>query len=306
VGRSSGVSRFIGRRARPWLAGSAAVVSAGAGALAYARWAEPRWLMLRTWELALPQLPSAWDGFRIAQLSDFHVGGPGMSLPTLREAVRRTAALRPDLIVLTGDFMDRGRWRLEGEGLFEPLARAAPTYAVLGNHDFLSGDDNAAVVAEGLRRQGVTVLRNESALAGPAASRQVIVGVDDWASGHADMLRSVEGKPEGMAPFLLLCHEPDIVDTLPRGWFQLVLAGHTHGAQIRLSPFRRLSWLEFGISEIHSRYPRGFFRVNDTVLYVNQGLGMSELPLRFGARPEVTLLGLRSRPSDAPAWTADG
>lgn len=268
-------------------------VASGLGLLAYARFVEPRWLRVRAWEVALPELPAAWNGFRIVQLSDFHAGGPGVRLDTLRRAVQQAVALRPNLIVLTGDFMHIGRWRLDAEGLFEPLARAAPTYAVLGNHDFLSGDDNADVTVEAMRRQGVTLLRNQSALIGPAGSEQLLVGVDDWLSGKSDLLAAVERKPEGMAPLLLLCHEPDMVDQLPRGWFRLLLAGHTHGAQIRLSPFEHLSWLQLGISEIESNYPRGFYQVEGTLLYVNQGLGMSELPLRFAARPEVTLLVLR-------------
>lgn len=283
--------RDAGRRAA--LAIGLGVPALGAVALLYARLIEPRWLSLRAWELTLPDLPPAWDGLRLVQLSDFHVGGPGVSVATLRRAVRYAAGLRPDLVLLTGDFMHGGRWQASGEDLFRPLAEAAPAYAVLGNHDHRASEADAALIAERLVRQGVTVLRNDLALAGPATAPLVICGLDDWVTGHDDLAAAVRDKPDGMAPLLLLTHAPDIVDRIPAGWFRLALAGHTHGAQIRLSPFEHLSWLQLGIAEIASHYPRGFYEVKGLVLYVNRGLGMSDLPLRFMARPEVTLITLR-------------
>lgn len=283
--------RRHGRRAL--LRWAALSLAAGAALLVYARYVEPRWLRLRAWHVALPDLPPTWGGFRIVQLSDFHVTGPGVQCRTLQRAIRQAITLKPDLIVLTGDYMHRGRWRRQGEGLFEPLAAAAPTYAVLGNHDYRSSEADADRVAESLRRQGIRVLRNQGALVGPAGSERFLVGLDSWSTGHADLLQAVAEKPPGTVPLLVLCHEPDVIDTLPQGWFRLALAGHTHGAQIRLSPFARFSWLRFSIAEISSRYPRGFFTRGSLVLYVNQGLGMSELPLRFGARPEVSLFVLR-------------
>ncbi|MGI8550855.1 MAG: metallophosphoesterase [Dehalococcoidia bacterium] len=276
-----------------WLRWTPLPLGLGFGLLAYARFVEPRWLQVRRWEVELPGLAPAWDGYRIVQLSDFHVGGPGVSLRTLRRAFERAIALRPDLIVLTGDFMHHGRWRLEGEGLFEPLSQAAPAFAVLGNHDHLSNEDDTILVADGLRRQGITVLRNEWALVGPPGAEGVVVGLEASTKGHPDLLAAVATKPEGMAPLLLLTHVPDIIDQIPEGWFRLALAGHTHGAQIRLSPFEQLSWLQLGITENQSNYPRGFYQRNGLVLYVNRGLGMSEWPLRFGARPEITLLVIR-------------
>jgi len=289
---------------RRWLFCALAPAVAGIGVLAYARFVEPRWLRVRAWEVQLPGLKADWDGYRIVQLSDIHVGGPGVRLATLRRAVQRAVGLRPDLVCLTGDFMHRGRWQLSGEWLFEPLVEQAPTYAVLGNHDHLASAEDAAIIADSLRRQGVTVLSNESAFIGPPGAEEVVVGLDDPVSGYADLAASVQSKAEGKTALLLLTHAPDVCEQVPRGWFRLALAGHTHGAQIRLSPFKRLSWLQLGLSEISSEYPRGFYDLDGMQLYVNQGLGMSVLPFRLGARPEVTLLVLRcdSGSKQGPRW----
>ncbi len=85
---------------------------------------------------------------------------------------------------------------------------------------------------------------------------------------------------------------PDAADYAPEGWIPLIVAGHTHGAQVRLSPLRRLSWLKLASGVMETKYPRGWFEVHGGLLYVNRGLGLSNLPIRFAATPEVALFVL--------------
>ena len=279
------------RIARTLALGAAGATAVGGSLLVYAHYVEPRRLTVERWTVRVPGLPPAWEGMRIVQLTDFQVGmwGEVRSLPA--RAVQRALALAPNLVFLTGDFTDAGRWssRLD---VFRPLAERARCYAVLGNHDHLkSAADTEAIVA-GLRAQGVTVLMNEHVELSWRGETWQIVGVDDLATEHADLLKAITGIPRNRKLLALLTHVPEGADHAPEGWFPLMVAGHTHGAQIRLSPFRRLSWLRLAGGVVESKYPRGWFEVRGGLLYVNRGLGLSNLPLRFGAPPEVALLVL--------------
>lgn len=291
------------RRSALRLLSSACAV--GGGLLAYATLVEPRWIATTRWTVRVPGLPAAWEGMRVVHLSDFQVGMWGQSGRVARRAVTIAHSLRPDVLVLTGDIVQTGRWQ-RGAELFGAIARAVPTYAVLGNHDHLATEADSAAIAGALRAQGVTVLMNQHVAHHWRGESWVVVGIDDYATGHADLLRAVTGIPRDTKLLALLTHVPDAAAHVPHGWFPLMLAGHTHGAQVRLSPFRRASWLELMHGPTYSAYPRGWFEVAGGLLYVNRGIGMSSLPLRFAARPEVTLHVLtdgRALPPDV-RWQA--
>jgi predicted MPP superfamily phosphohydrolase len=271
--------------------GVAGLAAAGAALLAYAHLVEPRRLTVERWTVRIPDLPPAWEGMRIVHLTDFQIGmwGEARSLP--RRAIRAAIALRPDLVFLTGDFVDDGRWTSRA-AIFRPLTERAACYAVLGNHDHQrTAADTEAIVAA-LRAQGVTVLMNEHVELSRQGETWQIVGIDDLATEHADLLAAITGIPRNRRLLALLTHVPEGADYAPDGWFPLMVAGHTHGGQIRLSPLRRLSWLRLADGVLETKYPRGWFEVRGGLLYVNRGLGMSNLPLRFGAPPEVALLVL--------------
>jgi predicted MPP superfamily phosphohydrolase len=262
-----------------------------AALLGYAHFVEPRRLRIERWTVRIPNLPPAWEGMRVVHLTDFQIGMwlQDASLPA--RAVAAAVALHPDVVFLTGDFAHGGRWEHQ-DGVYAPLARRAPTFAVLGNHDHTGPDSTVERVATGLRAQGVTVLMNAHAPLEWRGESWMIVGVDDFATGHTDLLRAITGIPRNTRLLALLTHVPDVVDYLPREWFPLTVAGHTHGAQVRLSPFQRVSWLSLANVPRRTKYPRGWFEVNGGILYVNRGLGLSNLPLRFGAPPEVALFVL--------------
>ena len=271
--------------------GAAAISAAAAAFLSYAHLIEPRWLQVERWTVRIPDLPPAWEGLRVVHLTDFQIGMWLESRSLLSRAIQRALALRPDVVFLTGDIVHEGRWTSRAE-IFRPLAERAPTLAVLGNHDHLkSAADTEAIVAA-LRAQRVTVLMNEHVPFRFRGESWEIVGIDDLATGHSDLLEAITGIPACTKLLCLLTHVPDAAEYAPEGWFPLMLAGHTHGAQIRLSPLRRLSWLRLAGGAAHSHYPRGWFEVRGGLLYVNRGLGLSNLPLRFGAPPEIALLVL--------------
>jgi predicted MPP superfamily phosphohydrolase len=165
-----------------------------------------------------------------------------------------------------------------------PLGR----FAVFGNHDY-RGRQEGRLVAW-LRRQGVRTLRNASALVSRGAGRLRVVGLEDIEEGKlADLDAALADAQESDDATLLLCHHPEVVEALPTGRFDLVLSGHTHGGQVVLPgigcPTRGRLPEHLAGSRV---LPGG------GLIHVNRGLGVLVLPLRIGARPELTCLTLRA------------
>ncbi len=264
----------------------------GAAFVAYAGVIERRWLSITEHQVPMADLPPEWDGVRIIQLTDFHLGMAGAPDTMIAQAIAETVARRPDLIVLTGDYAHDGRPR--PLDLLAPLAKTAPTLAVLGNHDYRQRTIGADVIVRALERQGITVLRNDLTAFVHHGVAGIVVGFEDDRRGPGADVKGIVARMQGKGPSLVLVHEPDVIERFPDRWAGLTLAGHTHGAQIRLSPVhavRRAVWPD---TEISSDYPYGWFRVRGNRLYVCNGLGISRLPLRFAARPELACFTLVS------------
>ncbi len=284
---------------RRWLvAGAAGAATLAAGAFGYALAVEPRRLEVVRYRLGVPNLPTALDGVRVAHLTDFHVGMASTRLMTLRRAIAATVAERPDLVALTGDFTHQGVWTRRAE-LFADLARTAPTFAVLGNHDRYATPDATERIVARLRAQGVRVLRNQHVVVPVRAGEGevVVVAVDDPSLGYDDLTSAMAGLPpeaEAERPALLLGHAPDIAERAPPGRFAVTLAGHTHGGQLRFSPLKRFTPLEVPmiVGDLDSAYPRGTHVLNGNPLLVNNGLGQSGISLRFLAPPQAVFLTL--------------
>lgn len=279
-------------------------ILAGGGGLAtlvYAAVIEPRWLQAIAYTLLVPKLPDALAGVRIAHLTDFHVGMRGTPPSLLERAVAQARAWRPDLALLTGDFVHGGRWVPEAD-LFRDLAAEVPTFAVLGNHDSWVSRSETDRVADALRESGVSVLRNEATTVTLANRGQLaLVGVDDPSFQFDDLDRAMADLPTAAdpnCPTILLAHAPEMADRVPEGRFALIASGHTHGGQIHASPGQHRTIFEFGMlaGGLLSPYPRGPWLVRDNPLYVNSGLGLSGIPLRFRARPEAVLFILQPAP----------
>ena len=298
---------------REWfLGGVVGSVGLALAALGYAYAVEPRRLQKRCFRLGVPDLPEALVGVRIAHLTDFHVGMAGTHAPTLRRAVAVARDWRPDLVALTGDFVHEGRWEPDAS-LFAGLARTVPTFAVLGNHDMLASPAATERIVAALRGQGVQVLRNEHRIVPVREGRGevVLVAVEDPSLGHDDLPTAMAGlpeRPDPNRPTILLGHAPEIVDRAPPARFALTVAGHTHGGQLRFSPFKRRTPLELPMiaGGLDSPYARGVHVVNGNPLFVNSGLGVSGIPFRFLAPPQVVCFILArgvdaDKPPDDPS-----
>ncbi len=269
--------------------------------LAYGAVIEPRRLRAVAYTLLVPDLPPSLVGLRLAHLTDFHVGMRGTPPTVLRRAISQALAWRPDLALLTGDFVHNSRWLAEAD-LFRGLAETIPTFAVLGNHDSLGARHDTEQIVAALEDTGVRVLRNRSTTVEFGDRGEVVlVGVDDPSLRRDDLAQAMDGLPterDQTRPTILLAHAPEIADRAPERRFALIVCGHTHGGQLRLSPVQHRTFLDFGMMAggLVSPYARGAWLVRGNPLFVNSGLGLSGLPFRFLSPPEVALFTLAALP----------
>lgn len=223
---------------------------------------------------------------RIALLSDIHIGTAAMGPERLSRIVEQVNALKPDLVVIAGDFIfghdPRGAAKL-GPAMIGPLRELrAPlgVTAVLGNHDYWTGPQ---AVRDQLAGAGVTVLENDAGPRGPIA----LGGIGDDFSGHADVDATIRAARAIGRPIVLVTHSPDVAPDLPAD-ARLLLAGHTHCGQV----------LVFGhnvapaVSRYGARYRCGLVREGARTVIVTAGLGTSGVPFRLGARPDIWLVTL--------------
>jgi hypothetical protein len=240
---------------------------------------------VRRVSLELPELPTAWDGLKILQISDIHAG-PYMGAERMARLREMAMRLEPDLIVFTGDQMDR---RPSDADLFVSGFRGikAPlgTFGILGNHDYFI-DPERSIWA--LEAAGIEPLVNRGVVLDREGSTLALVGVDDLQArgGRYPDFSVLSTFPTSFR--ICLCHQP-------QGWHQalavgahLTLAGHTHGGQIALTG-RNLN-----VARFSTRYIAGPYRREEAFLYVSRGVGVGALPVRVGAPPEIDLLTLRS------------
>ena len=234
-------------------------------------------------DVVLAKLPKALDGFSIVQLSDLHVG---MTID--REFVQRVVdqanALKPDLVVLTGDLVDGKVEDLRDDAA--PLANLKSrhgTYAVTGNHEYYSGADPWITA---LTAMGIKYLRNERV----AIDGFDLAGVDDHSAsgykGHGEDLHAALGGRDASRPVVLLAHQPRQVRRASKFGVDLQLSGHTHGGQIW--PWHYLVKLQQG------GLLAGRYQFDDTQLYVTRGCGYWGPPVRLLAPLEITRVILRA------------
>lgn len=260
----------------------------GDGGLYYIKNVEPYRPVVERLTLALPSLPAAADGLRLAQLSDLHVGRT-MTAQDVARGVALVNAERPDLVVVTGDYVT-GDARYAGPCARELGRLQAPlgVWAVLGNHDQWT---KAKEITATLREAGLRVLINQAIAPIPNVPLW-LVGLDDIWSGKPNLPASVAAlPPDGCR--ILLAHEPDFADEAARPDYRIALqlSGHSHGGQVRL-PLVGAPVLP----HLGRKYDEGLRRVGGMWLYTNRGLGMVEPAVRFNCPPEVTLFTLTRVP----------
>jgi uncharacterized protein len=245
-------------------------------------------------EEALINLPPAFDGLRVLQMSDLHHSSM-VSRRYLEKCVRMGNELEPDLIFLTGDFITRERERKRTDTVRDYVAplteilgelRARISlFAVLGNHD-VTVDGRA--VAAALEKAGIRVLRNDRIGLGYQGERLPVVGLADYGTEYPNQRRAFAGiAPD--EPALIMMHNPDLFGDGMNHRNGLIFAGHTHGGQV-LFPF-------FGPYYVPSRYGDRFlsgrFQKGNLTMLVNRGLGLIYYPIRINCRPEFSLVTLR-------------
>jgi uncharacterized protein len=246
-----------------------------------------RWVRVRELEVPVTGLGASFDGYRIAHLSDLHIGGltPREVAEGWADRVRR---LDVDLVALTGDYVTHGdAFHDDIAAVLSSFSARDGVVAVLGNHDYF-GDADALV--EKLGAGGVTVLRNERTSISRGDHAITIAGVDDTWSRRADVAKTLGGG-RGGDPVIALAHDPQLFPALARGGARVVLGGHTHWGQIAV-PFLAT---KYNLSRLSYRYHAGTVTEGGAVLYVSPGLGTTGPPVRIGAPPEITVLRLRAR-----------
>lgn len=222
---------------------------------------------------------------RIVQLSDIHAG-VYMTRRDIRRYARLAADLRPDLFVLTGDFISNSPVFLP-ECLEEMAAVPARygTFAVLGNHERWYGVQKDLKSA--FKKSGVPLLVNAHAIVPADDGPFAVAGIDDLRNGRPRLDLALNGVPPGM-PTLLLSHRPEIFPLAAACGIPLTLAGHWHGGQIKLI----LPGVVISPAHMRSPYPEGMYKIGDSRLYVSRGVGTTFTPVRFNSPPEVTVINL--------------
>jgi predicted MPP superfamily phosphohydrolase len=234
-------------------------------------------------EIFIDDLPDPFDGYRIAFLTDTHVANV-VRRAFFEEVVAQTNRFEPDLVLLGGDFVSFERHiPLMADVLLTNLRARDGLIAVLGNHDYWS---NGEKVKAAMEERGVQFIINKSIVLRRGGAELPLIGVDEIYRGEPDIDAAFNGIRSG--PCLGLTHHPDLIDLLEGRRLDLLVAGHTHGGQIRL-PF-------FGSivvpSRHEARYASGFQRVGRVLMYVSRGVGAIP-PLRILCRPEVATFVLR-------------
>jgi hypothetical protein len=235
-------------------------------------------------EVTIAGWPRALDGFRIAQISDIHIG-PILGREFARGLVERVNALQPDLIAVTGDLVDGGVAQVGGE--VEPFAALHAPHGVFfvpGNHDFYSGLDGWLARVEAL---GMRVLRNERVAIGGADGFD-LAGVDDhrgdWRLGSTEDLASALAGRDPARPVVLLAHDPATFRAAQAASVELQLSGHTHGGQI---------WPFNALVRLATPFVAGLHRRGCSQIFVTRGVGFWGPPMRLFAPNEIAEIVIR-------------
>ncbi|WP_245596223.1 metallophosphoesterase [Paenibacillus taiwanensis] len=257
---------------------------------AYSRWVEPKWIRKRELTIATQRLPRAFQGMRIAHLSDLHFGNH-VSEQEVDSLISRVMKAQPDMICFTGDLVEDHK--VSGKAIIPYLKKLrAPfgQYAVLGNHDYRRATDLATEV---LTEAGIDVLTNKARIINHNGSSMAIAGIDDALDGTPEMGSAIASVPDEMWT-LLLAHEPDWADYTVSSHVDMQLSGHSHGGQIR-APFYGPIFLP----EMGKRYPDGLYTLprehdHPLLVHTSRGLGTTLLPMRLFCPPEWTIITLQS------------
>lgn len=251
-----------------------------------------------------PDLPEAFDGYRILQLSDIHIGSWHHQPKAIQQMINLANEQKPDLIVFTGDLVNQQSHELDAfREVLSQLQAPDGVYSVLGNHDYGTyyhwnnpheEIENMQHLLQSQADMGWKLLNNEHVILHQQNDSIALIGVENDGEPpfpqHADLEKAMQGTESMFS--ILLSHNPTHWrrEVLPHSHIQLMLAGHTHAMQMEL----------FGQSLSALKYPEwsGLYLEGNRGLYVNVGIGYVGLPFRFGAWPEITVITLKSKEAE--------
>jgi predicted MPP superfamily phosphohydrolase len=245
-----------------------------------------KWFVVKEVEVKMRGLDPRLNGYRIAHLSDLHIG---TLTPRERGAkwVRAANAREPNLAVVTGDMVTSGTaYHEDIAALIGDLRAKDGVFVSMGNHDYF-GDGEPLITL--LRAKGVSVLRNEGTLLESLGAPLYLAGIDDTWTKRDDIAKALRDRPDGV-PTVLLAHDPDRFPHAAERGVALTLSGHTHGGQIAFPFLYR--WVS--LARVAHRFNVGLYREGESWLYVHPGLGTTGPPMRLGVAPAVVILTLRA------------
>lgn len=240
-------------------------------------------LEVNTWVIEHDKIPAAFDGFRIAQVSDLHNAG------FWQDVVEELRQIQPDIIVLTGDLIDSGRTDVDAALAFAgQAAQIAPCYFVSGNHEAWSSG-HWEKLREGLKQSGIVLLENERVRLELGGEHVTMLGLSDPSFGgdHARVLGELAA---GEGYRILLSHRPERMKLYAEAGVDLVFSGHAHGGQFRI-PF--LGGVIAPDQGLFPEYDSGLYEQDGTAMLVSRGIGKSIIPLRINNRPEILVAELK-------------
>ncbi|AQQ53908.1 metallophosphoesterase [Planococcus lenghuensis] len=299
---------------KTWKTVLIAIVIAVAAFLIYGL-IEPYLLDVEEEEAAIPNLPAEWEGQEIAVFGDFQVGMWLDNKSTVEEAVEKIVDRDPAAVLILGDFIYHPEDQSEAEvaqavEVLRPIGEAdIPVYTVLGNHDYgldkKEGNPSPETVERlrnALADMGIEVLHNEAvaldaegAVLADGESGLYIAGIgSEWAEEDVPAAAFEEIPDE--APRVALMHNPNSFEEIPVDSAPLAVAGHTHGGQISLPGLPQWSWVALTSEEpVHiDGWADSDYGAEGNRLYINRGIGMSAVPIRFNAKPELTFFTLNA------------
>lgn len=257
---------------------------------AYGVFVEPDRLVVRSRVVELAAWPASHRSLRIAFMTDVHVGAPHINLEKLRKVVRCTNALKPDLVLLGGDYVIDG---VLGGSFVAPgpiaktlagLSAKQGVVAVLGNHDWWN-DGN--VIRRAFEGVGIKVLENQALAIRNEEQTVWIAGIADDTTRTPDPV-GVLSKINGTDPIIVLTHDPAIFPDVPKR-AAMIFAGHTHGGQVYLPVVGAL----ITPGRAPRRHAYGLIQEDGRVMYVSAGIGTSIIPIRLNMPPEIAIVTVR-------------
>ncbi|WP_240613580.1 metallophosphoesterase [Pueribacillus theae] len=256
----------------------------------YSRFIEPRRLTVQEIPIISGKIPLAFNHFKIVQFSDTHLCS-FYEIGRLEELASQINQLKPDIVVFTGDLIDNPftyRKADEIPSILKNIRAPFGKYAIYGNHDH--GGNGTFLYRILMEHSGFRLLINNTVKIKKENEHIGIAGIDDVVFNRHHLEQAL-GHLSPRHFNILLAHEPDIAELASRYPVDLQISGHSHGGQIKLPFFGAVVTPKFG-----RKYVEGLYKVgnSDMVVYVNRGIGMTRMPLRFLSSPELTVFTLKS------------